>query len=288
VGASRRRVRPLSLRALTDDLDPSVVAAIDERLADVRTDHAVAVPWAIESGSRAWGFPSPDSDYDCRFLFVRRRRDYLSPWRPRDVIETPLDDVLDVNGWDVVKAVALAARGNATVGEWLRSPLVYDGDPAFRDALLALVDDVVDRRALARHYLHVGRDHWLRSGAGEGAACSLKKVFYALRPAATLHWMAHYTSGTPPMNLQQLLAEAPPPADVATAIVELVAAKAVTREVGEGVVAAPLRQWVNRIFADAAGFDVEYAVRPDTRERATDAFVDLVERWGPESAASSG
>jgi predicted nucleotidyltransferase len=240
----------------------------------------VAVPWAIESGSRAWGFPSPDSDYDCRFLFVRPRRDYLSPWRPRDVIETPLDAVLDVNGWDVVKAVALAAKGNATVGEWLRSPLVYDGDPAFRDALLALVDDVVDRSALGRHYLHVGRDHWSRSGAADGAECSLKKVFYALRPAAALHWMSQQ-SGTPPMNLQQLLREAAPPAEVTAAVTELVAAKAVTRELGVGVVAEPVRAWVSGVFAAAAGFDEEYVVRPDARERATDAFVDLVDRWGP-------
>jgi hypothetical protein len=242
----------------------------------------VAVPWAVESGSRAWGFPSRDSDYDCRFLFVRRRRDYLSPWRPRDVIETPLDAVLDVNGWDAVKAVRLAANGNATVGEWLRSPLVYDGDPAFRDALLALVDDVVDRAALGRHYVHVGRDHWLRSGAGQGAECSLKKVFYALRPAATLHWMAHHDSATPPMNLQQLLAEAPPPADVAEAIVDLVAAKAITREVGDGVIALPVRDWVNRVFADAAGLDGVPGERPAARQRATEAFVDLVDRWGAE------
>ena len=127
------------MRSVPDDFDPAVVAAIDARLASVAVEHGVRIPWAIESGSRAWGFASPDSDYDCRFFFVRPRASYASLWPARDVIETPLDGLLDVNGWDVAKAVRLATAGNATVGEWLRSPHVYDGDAAFRDALLDLV-----------------------------------------------------------------------------------------------------------------------------------------------------
>ena len=87
---------------LTDDFDAATVERIQARLDEVERDHRVRVLWAVESGSRAWGFPSPDSDYDCRFFYVRRHDDYLSPWRPRDVIETPLDGVLDVNGWDVI------------------------------------------------------------------------------------------------------------------------------------------------------------------------------------------
>lgn len=127
------------MRCVPDDFDPAVVAAIDARLADVAVEQGVRIPWAIESGSRAWGFASPDSDYDCRFFFVRPLSAYTALWPPRDVIETPLDGLLDVNGWDLGKAVRLATAGNATVGEWLRSPHVYDGDAAFRDALLDLV-----------------------------------------------------------------------------------------------------------------------------------------------------
>lgn len=94
---------------LTDGFDAATVERIQARLDEVERDHRVRVLWAVESGSRAWGFPSPDSDYDCRFFYVRRHDDYLSPWRPRDVIETPLDDVLDVNGWDLIKAIHPAA-----------------------------------------------------------------------------------------------------------------------------------------------------------------------------------
>ena len=105
------------LRSIDASMDTAIVAAIDDRLGGVAAEQGVRIPWAIESGSRAWGFPSPDSDYDCRFFYVRTGEEYLSPWRPRDVIETPLDAVFDVNGWDLIKAVRLATSGNATFAE---------------------------------------------------------------------------------------------------------------------------------------------------------------------------
>ena len=96
------------MRSIPESLDPAVVAGIDDHLDEARNGHDVTIPWAIESGSRAWGFPSPDSDYDCRFIFVRRSQDYLSLWPRRDVIEVPVDPVFDVNGWDLAKALRLS------------------------------------------------------------------------------------------------------------------------------------------------------------------------------------
>ena len=269
------------MRHLTPDLDPDVVRQIDARLAGVVEEHGVAVPWAIESGSRAWGFPSPDSDYDCRFFFVRHRDDYLDPWPPRDVIETPLDPVLDVNGWDLVKAVRLVANGNATVSEWLRSPIVYSGEPAFRDALRAVCDSLLDRQLVGRHYLHVGEGQWARSGAPDGGDVVLKRVFYALRPAAALHWMRVHGSATPPMNLRELFAAAPPPAQVVEAVERMVAAKAVTRELGKGRVDPGVADWVTRQFADAAERYDRPASPRAARPGAAAAFRELVAAWAP-------
>ncbi|WP_058625456.1 nucleotidyltransferase domain-containing protein [Microbacterium testaceum] len=170
------------MRAVPSSLDPTVVAEIDRRLATVEAEHRVRIPWAIESGSRAWGFPSPDSDYDCRFLFVRPVESYLSLWPERDVIETPLDKIFDVNSWDLAKTIALIVKGNATAIEWLNSPIVYSGDEEFRTNLRAFAEETVERAAIGRHYLHVAR----RQRAG---AITLKRFFYALRPAAALRWM---------------------------------------------------------------------------------------------------
>lgn len=265
------------MREIPSTFDPTAVAAIDARLLGVAAEHGVRVPWAIESGSRAWGFASPDSDYDCRFFFVRPRTAYAALWPPRDVIETPLDAILDVNGWDVGKAIRLATAGNATVGEWLRSPWVYDGEPAFRDDLLALVDRVVDPARLRRHYLHVGRAQWSRAGDG-ATTVRLKRVFYAVRPAATLRWLDDH-AGVPPMNLDELLAQADVPGDVREELTALRELKARTRELGSAPAPTAVARWVEAIFA--AESDSTVPPSAALRDAAEAGFRAIVERWAP-------
>ncbi len=262
------------MRAVPAGLDPAVVAEIDERLARLQTDLGVTIPWAVESGSRAWGFPSPDSDYDCRFLYVRRPDDYLSLWPRRDVIETPLDEVFDVNGWDLAKTVRLAVNGNATVGEWLRSPIVYTGDEAFRDRLLAFVASVADRGRIGRHHLHVA-DRQAERGV------TLKRFFYILRTTASLRWLRdHPESATPPMDLPTLLAESSVPEAVREAAAELILVKARTRELGHGEPPAVLARFVADELERARSFDdlPPENRSAEARERADAYFLDEVER----------
>lgn len=252
------------MRAIPDSLDPSVVGDIDRRLRGVEATHGVTIPLAIESGSRAWGFPSPDSDYDARFLFVRPVEDYLRLTPLRDVAETPLDAVFDVNGWDVRKALGLLVRGNATVVEWLRSPIVYGGDPEFRAGMLELADRILDRERVLDHYLHIGRRH---AAQPDG---KLKRFFYALRPAATLRWLrVHPGRAVAPMDLPTLIAEGDPAADLAEAVAELIAIKAVTRELGGGEPPAVLSRFVKDELTIAA--DRPTASRSDLAAAAVEA-----------------
>lgn len=267
------------MRNIPASLDPDVVRAIDARLDRVEEEHDIRVLWAIESGSRAWGFPSPDSDYDCRFLYVRRVGDYLSLRARRDVIETPLDKVFDVNGWDLRKALGLMVKGNATVGEWLRSPIVYRGDVAFRDELLALAEGVVDQNALRKHYVHVARNN-LTLLASSGVA---KKFFYALRPAVTLRWMrVRETTAPPPMDLPTLVAEAALPEGLRAAVDELIDHKSHTREMGSIVVPDVLLDFVETELwtAEVMLSDSTQPGRGEARERAwtlaEDAFRRLI------------
>lgn len=104
------------MRAIPEALDPSAVAGIDRLLDTLERKEGARILLAVESGSRAWGFPSPDSDYDCRFIYVREADRYLSLWPPRDVIESP-GDVLDMSGWDLGKALKLMLKGNAVAIE---------------------------------------------------------------------------------------------------------------------------------------------------------------------------
>src|SRR6476661_1520627 len=87
-------VGKMSLRSIPPEMDGEKVALIDALLDRIADEHKVFLPLAIESGSRAWGFSSPDSDYDCRFVYVRRIAEHVTPWPMRDVIEFPPKDDL--------------------------------------------------------------------------------------------------------------------------------------------------------------------------------------------------
>jgi uncharacterized protein len=261
------------MRSVPVDFDSQALADIDGLLDNVMRDNRVSIPLAIESGSRAWGFPSPDSDYDCRFIYVRTPDQYLSPWTPRDVIETPLIGLMDLNGWDLGKALKLMLKGNAVVVEWLRSPIVYCGDAEFKSGLLALAERHCDRASIARHYLHLGLRQ-RNTYFSDGKAVALKKIFYALRPAAALRWMRlHPDAPLPPMHFPTLLAESEPDRDVAAIVGELLARKADTNELGEGPLPEPVKAFIDAEFALAADvFEGKpYRLTPQAKADA-DAF----------------
>jgi hypothetical protein len=100
--------------------------AIISKLDEIETRENVLIFYACESGSRAWGFPSSDSNYDIRFLYLRPKDWYLSIDSGRDVIELPILDSLDINGWDLKKALGLLMKSNPSLLEWLDSPIVIE------------------------------------------------------------------------------------------------------------------------------------------------------------------
>jgi predicted nucleotidyltransferase len=257
------------------------IAEIDALLGRLVREQRVALPLAVESGSRAWGFPSPDSDYDCRFVYVRREDAYLSPWQPRDVIETPLIGDLDVNGWDLGKALKLMLKGNAVILEWLRSPFVYRGDAAFRAEFLALADRHASRVRLGRHYLHLG-ERQRQVYLADANQVAIKKLFYALRPAVVLRWMRlHAAETVAPMHFPTLMAECDPPADVAALVAELLARKAVTRELGAAPLPASIAGFIDAEFLAAReAFPAEpLAIGPEARAAAETFFRETVRRF---------
>ncbi len=263
----------MATRSIPNSFAPDIVAAIDGELDRIEREHKVRLPLAIESGSRAWGFPSPDSDYDCRFIFIRAQDDYLSLRPKRDIIETPLVGELDVNGWDMAKALRLMLKGNTVVLEWLRSPIAYRCDPAFRDGFLDLARTCADRRLIGRHYLHLG-ERQRRTYFGDGKSIALKKLFYALRPAAALRWLrVHPGEAVPPMHFPTLLSECEPPTDVAHLGAELIARKAETRELGTGPLPAPIAAFLEQEFAAAREtFETGPVAPSDGARRMADDF----------------
>lgn len=253
---------------------PDVRREIETRLAAIEAEDGVRVLMAVESGSRAWGFPSPDSDYDIRFLYVRPRDWYLSLTPGRDVIERPIVDEIDLNGWDACKALGLLLKSNAVVSEWIESPIRYRPDDPFVAKLAGLADAMLDARALAHHYARLGRaaaDRWLD---GDGDA-TVKKYFYALRPALAIRVLRLHPNRRPPMNLQALVALANLPEDAEAAIAALVEAKARINERSNGTRVPVL----DALIADELGRAAELGERARSTEwakRADALFIELV------------
>ena len=158
--------------------------AILERLAAIEREHGVGVVYACESGSRAWGFASPDSDYDVRFVYARDLDWYLSfdVERQRDVIECPIVDDLDCNGWDIRKALHLFTRTNGALLEWLHSPVGYVERGHFAQSLRHLAPRCFNATALCYHYHHMARSN--ARGYLFTEEVRLKKYFYVLASPA--------------------------------------------------------------------------------------------------------
>jgi uncharacterized protein len=183
-------------------IEDSIRAEIMAKLAQVERSEDVRVLYACESGSRGWGFASPDSDYDVRFLYVRPTADYLRIHDMRDVIEEAPGPVFDVNGWDLRKALQLLAKGNATLVEWLSSPVVYRADAVFLQAMRTAATKVYQPERSFHHYLHMARGNYREYLQSD--VVRAKKYLYVLRPVLAAQWVSQ-RSDAPPMAFEDLV-----------------------------------------------------------------------------------
>ncbi|MDJ1006416.1 MAG: nucleotidyltransferase domain-containing protein [Paracoccaceae bacterium] len=265
----------MTLPAFEALIDKDVRSAISEKLDAIEADWNVRILFAVESGSRAWGFPSPDSDYDVRFVYAHERDWYLSLTPGRDVIELPISDDLDINGWDLRKALNLLLKPNPVLLEWLSSPVRYRWSEAECRTLEALAVQVAHHFACRHHYLHLGQGQWQRHIAGREAV-NYKKYFYVLRPALALRW-SRSRPEPPPMNLQALVAglrlEPPLVAEVA----RLLEAKAAAKETGDGPRISAIDDLIEREL-DIARNEQPQSAPGAHREAADQVFRDIVER----------
>ena len=146
-----------------------MLAATGEVWIEIERTEGVRLLYACESGSRAWGFASTDSDYDVRFLYLRPREWYLSidVERRRDVIERPIDGLLDINGWDLRKALGLFRKSNPPLLEWLHSPIVYLDRHGVAERLRALLEQYYSPTACFHHYYHMAKGNYREYLKGE-------------------------------------------------------------------------------------------------------------------------
>lgn len=214
---------------------------IQAELKSLAADQRVTILWACESGSRAWGFESTDSDYDVRFIYLREQSEYLRVSPARDVLEMPISAELDISGWDLTKALALLRKSNPPLLEWLQSPIVYEEFPGFRDSLWDLSREYFCPRACMYHYLRMADRN--RRSYLEASTIRLKRYFYMLRPILACEWLAQH-GGPVPMEFGTLLEKLVPQGSVRSIVDELLERKRAGRELGEGPVIPELSTFI--------------------------------------------
>jgi predicted nucleotidyltransferase len=175
-----------------------------EKLEAIESEADVTILFACESGSRAWGFPSPDSDYDVRFVYAHDVFWYLQIGKAKDTIDRMLPDDLDFGGWEVRKALSLFAKCNLPLFEWVGSPIGYISNSSFHTELRRLIPEFFNGRKALHHYFSLAA----RTAEKElmGNEIGIKKLFYILRPVYACRWILD-THTMPPTHFPEMLGQ---------------------------------------------------------------------------------
>ena len=201
---------------------------ICDYLRDLAAGQGVRVLYACESGSRAWGVASTDSDWDIRFIYVKPIEEYLRLHFRKDTIKRMYGD-LDYSGWDLHKALCLAAKSNPSLIEWLQSPITYVEDVDFVRQLKSIMEDFSEK-SLAHHYVSLA-SRQVKAYWRDGKSVRFKKYIYAVRPLMCAEWMIEH-GGIPPMDFGTLCEQTHLPDDVQDELAQLLTMKAETTEYG--------------------------------------------------------
>lgn len=250
---------------------------IMDHLRYLEKEYEIKIIFAIESGSRAWGFPSPDSDFDVRFVYVRKRDWYLSidERDRRDVIELPIFGDMDINGWDLKKALGLLIKPNPVLLEWLSSPIRYIWNEEACADLLNLSEDATFGRACTHHYWNLGTSVWKRHMEGQDLT-NLKRYFYVIRPAMALRWLRMHPATPPPMNFYDLKEGVDLSVDLSECLDDLLDKKSKTKEMGMAPAIKIIDDFVLNEFAQVPDKLEELS---KNKENLTDEANMILRKW---------
>ena len=185
-------------------MNSEIKEIVQKKLIEIEKTHAVKVLYAVESGSRAWGFESTDSDYDVRFIYAHARNWYLNILPKKDVIECPIIDEFDYSGWDLRKTLFLLNKSNPVLFEWLVSPIVYYKDDYFYTVMTDTAKHYFSPISSVYHYLHMANGNYRQYLQTD--AVKIKKYFYVLRPIMACMWIEAHKE-PPPMEFETLLTQ---------------------------------------------------------------------------------
>jgi Predicted nucleotidyltransferase len=201
---------------------------IKKYLASLEQEKDIEILLACETGSRAWGFPSPDSDYDVRIIYKHNKEWYLSLTEEKDTIEYFLENnEIDISGWDLRKSLRLLSKSNPPLLERIQSPIIYKVDKNFLEAINTVAQQAYSRISTIHHYLSMSKKAYEEVINSE--EYKLKKFFYALRASVACLWILEKEE-MPPIEFAKMINGLKLPEGLKTRIKELILLKATKSE----------------------------------------------------------
>ncbi len=179
-----------------------MIEEIEKELLRLEVQHDIKILYAVESGNRAWGFASTDSDWDVRYVYVHRLDWYLKIDGEKDSQEEILPNDIDLAGWELKKALRLFRKSNPPMLEWLRSPIVYLEQFSTAQNLRELSEKYFNPKSCMYHYLSMAKGNFKEFLQRD--LVKSKKYFYVLRPVLACDWIKA-NSTMPPMEFQTLV-----------------------------------------------------------------------------------
>jgi predicted nucleotidyltransferase len=248
------------------------------QLRKIEEERGIRILYACESGSRAWGFPSSDSDFDVRFLYLHPAEWYLAIKKRRDVIEYPITEKLDISGWDLRKALLLLSKSNPPLMEWLGSPIVYIEEFSTARKMRELVKEYYSPIALSYHYLHMAQGNYREYLEGESVW--LKKYFYVLRPILAINWIENEL-GVVPTEFEVLVEKLVTEPRLYKAINALIQLKRDGEELDFGPRIDSISEYIEKELERFENYQVEYKKVSTPIEKLDELFLStLSEVWG--------
>lgn len=248
-----------------------ITLSIKDKLSQIEQRENIRILYACESGSRAWGFASPDSDYDVRFVFVRPIEDYLRVKELPDYIDAELNDVYDINGWDLKKFFKQLYKSNPVIFEWADSPIVYRTSEEW-EKVKANMQDFVLQVAMIHHYRGMAKSN-VRSNFATSEVV-LKKYLYVLRPVLACVWIMQKHT-VPPTEFMKLVEEVLPE-ELKVLVDELLAVKMKSRERDKGARISQIDLFIEAKLNEATVFPVTDEVQ-ENYEKLDKLFLEIVQ-----------
>ncbi|MDM1044126.1 nucleotidyltransferase domain-containing protein [Myroides sp. 1354] len=225
---------------------------IQKKIKEIEAVYDIQVLYACESGSRAWGFASVDSDYDVRLIYKRKKETYLSVVETQDFLQLPIDEVWDFNAWDLKKVLKLVFQSNTTIFEWIQSPIVYRETAGFKKELEVLCQQFYCQQTHTHHYLGLAKK---KMEAMKENQVKYKTLFYILRALLSAKWNAQHGS-IAPMEFKPLLELVEDPV-LKKDILQLMEEKAKATEQDFYTWKVTLKKYVSDLYVDLARVQVQ-------------------------------